>query len=143
MRLGRLTNGVSCEYAMQDSLEEWLKEKGYRYRREFRVSDVGRIADFLVCVPSKGLVNIEAKCTGFRCMLDQLDDHAKYCDYCFAFIPDYAPTPRWFKEELSKKGYGLIVYNYSKKVVTEVFESHVNRLELKELRNITFKLVKG
>lgn len=125
MRLGRVTNGVSCEGRMQGVMGTWLKGRGFAFLSEVRVPDVSRIADFLL-VSDGRLVNIEAKCLDFGCMLKQLDDHAKYCDYCFAYIPDYAPTPRWFKERLVAKGYGLIVYNYEGKHVTEVLEAHKN-----------------
>lgn len=133
MRLGRLTNGVSCEFKMQEVMGEWLSGLGYRYAAEYRVKEVSRVADFLAIRASKGLINIEAKCMDFECMMQQLDDHAQYCDYSFAYIPDYAPTPKWFKEGLTKKGYGLIVYNYSQGTITEALESHVNTVKFKDL----------
>lgn len=134
MKLGRLTNGVSCEFLMQQKMGEWLKELNLLYVDEHYVSKIGRRADFLVTKPGKGLINIEAKCNDFGCMMGQLTDHAYYCDYSFAFIPDYPLTPKWFKEGLAQKGFGLIVFNYKKEVITEVFEAHVNKIQFKELR---------
>ena len=140
MRLGRLTNGISCEFKMQDDMKLWLSGLGYTFEVEYRVREVSRVADFLAIRASKGLINIEAKCMDFECMdfecmMKQLDDHAQYCDYSFAYIPDYAPTPKWFKEDLTKKGYGLIVYNYSGGTITEALESHVNTVKYRDLRS--------
>jgi hypothetical protein len=59
-------------------------------------------------------------------MLSQFTDHAKYCDYCFAFVPDYCNTPEWFKAELFKSKFGLIIYNYKTGQITEVIEAHHN-----------------
>lgn len=133
MRLGRLTNTVSCEYKMQATMGNWLNRRGFSFLAEVRVPDVSRIADFLV-ISDNSLVNIEAKCNDFDCMLKQLDDHAQYCDYSFGFIPDYSMTPRWFKERLLQKGYGLIVYNYKGDHITEVLEAHKNKGLVESLR---------
>jgi len=127
MKIGHLTNGISCEYRMQEKMREWLSDKGYPFVYEFNVGQVGRIADFLVKKQGNGLINIEAKCNNLRCMMDQLKDHSKYCNYCFAFIPDYAMTPEWFKDELAESGFGLIIFNYENDTITEVFEAHVNK----------------
>jgi hypothetical protein len=134
MRLGRLTNSVSCEFLMQKKMGEWLIERNILYIDEYYVSKIGRRADFLATKPGKGLINIEAKCNDLACMIGQLSDHAYYCDYSFAFIPDYPMTPKWFKESLTQKGFGLIVFNYQKEVITEVFEAHVNKVQFKELK---------
>jgi len=126
MKIGQISNGISCEYRMQEKMREWLSEKGYPFVYEFGVGQVGRIADFLIKIEGR-LINIEAKCNNLRCMMDQLKDHALYCNYCFAFIPDYAITPKWFKSELAESGFGLIIFNYETDTITEVFEAHVNK----------------
>lgn len=129
MRLGKLTNMVYCETEMQEKMAEWLNGMKIPFKREVYVKTnmINRIADFLIYRDGKGLINIEAKCNDFACMLRQMSDHARYCDYSFAYIPDYPGTPKWFKNTISKKGYGLIVFNYSTKQITEVYEAHYNR----------------
>jgi hypothetical protein len=129
---------------MQEKFSEFMEElnnwidsfDGQKFKcvPEFNVPQVGRRADFLIYLPGKGLINIEAKCNNFKCMMQQLDDHARYCDYSFAFIPDFSLTPKWFKTELTEKGYGLIVYNLDKKIITEVLEAHVNKNIDRQLR---------
>jgi hypothetical protein len=141
MKIGKLTNSISCEYEMQDKMSDWINDKGIPFIDEYRVSEVSRIADFLLLKDQSQLINIEAKCNDFECMIKQLNDHAQYCDFSFAFIPDYPATPRWFKNELLGKGYGLIVYNIASKIITEVLEAHSNKPINKELRrNICAKI---
>lgn len=128
-----------------DDINKWLERVSYgQYiiKDEFLISQVGRRADFLMISPSGRLINVEAKCNDFSTMLRQLDDHAQYCNYCFAYIPDYSLTPEWFKKTLAKKGYGLIVYNHKKGVVTEVFEAHQNKNIDNQLRNDVINLVR-
>jgi hypothetical protein len=142
MRLGYMTNGISCEYEMQDAFKLWLEQKELKYVDELLIKDVGRIADFLALKPSKGIINIEAKCNDFDCMMKQLNDHATYCDYSFAFIPDYPLTPKHFKEELARLGYGLIVWNSKAKVITEVLEAHHNKPPNKKLKKKITEIVR-
>ena len=133
MRIGFETNGETCEYTMQDAFESWLKEKELRFMREVTVQEVSRRADFLIVKPKpsyyfsgpadywKGsqLINVEAKCNDVQCALAQIKDHAKYCDYSFLFLPDYSMIPKWAILEIQKFGIGLIMYNHSKKQITE------------------------
>jgi hypothetical protein len=132
MRIGRQTNGISCEWHMQRKLKAWLEGKELKYIDELRVAGLGRIPDFLV-IKAGHLINIEAKCNDFECLLDQMDDNSNYCDYSFAFIPDYSLTPIWFKKRLMNSGYGLIVFNYNDETITEVLEAHHNTFD-KDLR---------
>lgn len=140
MKLGKLSNMISCEYEMQDKMKEWLGYKKLIYVDEKRIKEVSRIADFLVIKGNK-LINIEAKCNDFDCMLKQLNSHSLYCDYSFAFIPDYPLTPKWFKKRLTELNYGLIVYNTDLKIITEVLEAHYNKPKLKDLRKYTIKYI--
>lgn len=133
MRIGKLSNGISCEYEMQDKFKIWLENKNIKYIDEHYVSEIKRRADFLIYYDSK-LINIEAKCNNHKTLIKQLKDHAKYCDYCYAFIPDYTMTPKWFKKDLLKFNFGLIVYNYDNKAITEVLEAHHNKPKNKLLR---------
>lgn len=165
MRLGKLTNGIACEWEMQAALSLFLDKKNkaeyelaerykfvrgiYKYKPryliykdEVRVREVHRIADFLI-VKGGRLINIEAKCTDWACLFKQLEDHATYCNYCFAYIPDYAPTPVWFKRKLVDKGYGLIIYNYKSGKVTEVLEAHQNKVSNKELRKQMIQTIRA
>lgn len=153
MRIGKLSNTIANEYEMQEYFVKWLKWVQSEYVRkrflgrlhfksEVRVSEVGRVADFLLYHTDNQLINVEAKCHDFKTVLKQMDDHATYCDYSFAFIPDYALTPKWFKEELLKRNMGLIVYNYETKCVTEVFEAHHNKPQNRELRTKYIQIVK-
>ena len=138
-----MTNGISCEYEMQHAFKLWLDKKKLKYVDELLVKDVGRRADFLVLKQGNGIINIEAKCNDFDCMMKQLNDHAIYCDYSFAFIPDYPFTPMWFKEQLAKYGYGLIVWNTEDKVITEVLEAHHNKPSNKQLKEKIINIVRG
>jgi len=133
MRLGQSTNSSPCEYEMQEKFCEWLDSRGLRYIDELRVKEVKRIADFIVLKSGNGLINIEAKCDDFACMIKQLDDHSKYCNYSFAFIQSRSITPKLFKRKLSDKGYGLIIFNWETREITEVLEAHRNKVELKNL----------
>ncbi len=132
-----------------DKTNEWLSsfqytDRGqYIVRPEFLVSQVGRRADFLMISPSGRLINVEAKCNDFSTMLKQLDDHALYCNYSFAYIPDYSLTPEWFKKSLIKRRYGLIVYNKTHKTVTEVLEAHQNLKINKRLRSDVIRMIKA
>ncbi len=141
MRIGHATNGMSCEWEMQDEMEKWLKNKDILFIREHYVKEVGRIADFVIIKENK-IINIEAKSNDFKCMLEQIDDHAIYCDYSFAFIPDWSLTPFWFKTELANKKYGLIIYNTLNKTITEVLEAHYNKPRNKDLRKKQGLLIK-
>jgi len=134
MRFGRHTNNLSCEYKMQDKMKEWLTEKELFFIDELFVPEVSRRPDFLVMKKGKGLINIEAKCNDLDTMMRQLRDNATYCDYSFAFFPDYAVTPKWFDEELVKSQFGVIIYNYKLGIITEVFEAHQNKKINKELK---------
>ena len=132
MKLGRHTNGLTCEWDMQRRFIEWLQSDYLsRYDLEFidelHIPEVKRIADFIVWKPGNGLINIEAKGNVNSILYHQLKDHAKYCNYSFAFIPDYTLTPRWFKQKLTEYGWGLIVFNFDTKEITEVLESHKNK----------------
>jgi hypothetical protein len=136
MRIGYITNSVSCEYKMHDILKIWLQEKGLKYIHELNIIglQVQRIPDFLVWKPGNGLINIEAKCIDLDCMIKQIRDNAKYCHYSFAYIPDYINTSRDFKRALFNEGYGLIIYNYSAAIITEVLEAHQNKEIDRELQ---------
>ena len=140
MRLGRLTNGTSCEYSMQESFSKWLKRRQLRFKDEVRVPKVHRVADFLI-IKNNSLINVEAKCIDLMCLIKQLEDHSIYADYSFAFIPDYTMTPKWFKSRLMKNGFGLIIFNFEKKVVTEVLEAHKNNNTDKELRRDIISII--
>jgi hypothetical protein len=121
---------------MQGKLCEWLDEKSLAYVDEHTVSKVKRRADFLILKDGK-LINVEAKSTVNKTLIKQMNDHAKYCDYSFAFIPSYAHTPSWFKKELQRKGYGLIVCNIhfgKPSEITEALEAHYNRPKDRKLR---------
>ena len=161
MRLGKRTNGISCEYDMQDAFKLFIQKRNKRelkneeryrwagswkaniieFKDEFHVGAVGRRADFLL-VKSGRLINVEAKCNDWKCLLEQLSDHATYCNYCFAYIPDYSHTPVWFKKRLIEKGYGLIIYNYRTKKVTEVLEAHQNQNIDKQLRKNVIEMIR-
>jgi hypothetical protein len=127
MRLGLLTNTISSEFQMQKLFKQWLHEKELKYVDEMHIPEVNRRPDFLIIKEEKILINVEAKCINLGCLMEQLNDNARYCSYSFAFIPDYTLTPVWFKAELIKKGYGIIVWNYRKNVITEAFEAHLNK----------------
>ena len=134
MRIGRLTNDSSNEWEMQAAFKKWLVEKQQSSRQFNKINfldevtnGIGRRADFLLLLNFTTLINVEAKTNPCRVFMDQLDNHATYCDYCFALISDFCLTPKWFKEELIQKGYGLIVYNQDSKVITEVLEAHSNK----------------
>lgn len=157
MRIGRHTNAISCEYDMQGALQQYLEEleakrserilQSRRVKRgrspdwepilamgrEVYIKEIKRTADFLLLSGSR-LVGIEAKCNDMAKLLDQIKDHSTYCDYNFAYIPDYCLTPTYFKETLLKNGWGLIVYSYRNKVVTEVLEAHKNHDISMEIR---------
>lgn len=133
MRLGLHTNGRSNEYEIQDAMKVFLSDLRITFVEEFHVKEVQRRADFLLI--KNGLVNVEAKCQDWKTLFEQLKDHATYCDYCFALIPDYCLTPVWFKKKLVEKGYGLLVHNLKKNVITEVLEAHYNKPENKKLRS--------
>ncbi len=141
MRFGTATNGRSCEFEMQDEMAGWLENKDIVYIREHYVKEVGRIADFTIVHKNK-IVNIEAKSNDFKCMIEQMNDHAIYCDYSFAFIPDWCLTPIEFKKQLAEKRYGLIIYNTKNKVITEVLEAHYNKPRNKDLRKKQELLIK-
>lgn len=136
MRIGHSTNGRSCEYEMQDMFKYWLREKCLRFIDEFNISQIKRIPDFLIFKPGNGLINVEAKCNAFECLLDQLDDNSVFCNYSFAYITDICLTPVWFKKRLIDSGYGLIVYNTQSKIITEVLEAHQNKNFDKDLNKI-------
>jgi hypothetical protein len=121
---------------MQEKLAKWLEEKELNFIAELKVIKIGikRIPDFLVLMPGYGLINIEAKCNNFDEMMKQLNDNAIFCNYSFAYIPDYSLTPKWFKVALLNSGYGLMVFNYKNDVITEVFEAHLNKGTDKELQ---------
>jgi len=156
LKIGRLTSTIHVEYQMQDDFQKYLEEiellriqRNNRiniqpivaFARELHVPEIGRIADFLILSGSR-LVCVEAKCYNLAKMICQLDDHAKYADYCFAYILDYTITPRHIKERLINSGYGLIVYNEAKGIVTEVLEAHQNKKTDKALRHEVIKRVK-
>jgi hypothetical protein len=134
MRIGNLTNGTSCEWDMQAKLRTWLTEKDLKFIDEHRIPEARRIPDFLVWHGGYGLINIEAKCNALECLCRQLDDNSVFCDYSFAYIPDYTMTPVWFKKKLVDSGYGLMIYNYRQEIITEVLEAHKNKNIDKELR---------
>jgi hypothetical protein len=126
MRIGSSNNGTSCEWVMQAKLKNWLAEKELKFIDEYGIPEAKRIPDFLIY--TKGhLINIEAKCNAFECLCRQLDDNSVFCDYSFAYIPDYSLTPRWFKARLVTRGYGLMIFNYNQEIITEVFEAHQNK----------------
>jgi hypothetical protein len=133
MRLGYFTNGVSCEYDMQSKMSIWLKGKEEMFIDEFYIPEISRRPDFLI-IRSGQLINIEAKCNNHDEMMRQLRDNAKYCNYSFAYIPDYSLTSRDFKRQLLSSGFGLIIYNYKLKIITEVLESHHNDAHDKVLK---------
>lgn len=141
MRIGHMTNGISCELAMQYKLKEWLTAKGLKFIDELYVSEVSRRPDFLVLKPGNGLINIEAKCNNHEEIIKQLRDNARYCDYSFAYIPDYCNTPRDFKRKLLEGGFGLIVYHHNEHFVTEVLESHQNIGIDRTLRNMVIQRI--
>ncbi|GAI85466.1 unnamed protein product [marine sediment metagenome] len=106
---------------------DYLSTYDLEFIDEFPIPEVKRIADFIVWKPINGLINIEAKGNVNGILCEQLKDHARYCDYSFAFIPDYAWTPSWFKQKLTEYGWGLIVFNFATKGITEVLEAHKNK----------------
>jgi len=55
-----------------------------------------------------------------------MKDHARYCRYSFAYIPNIAPTSKWFKNKLIEYGFGLIVYDYFSGNIIEALEAHLN-----------------
>lgn len=139
MRIGYLSNGISCELEMQNKLKEWLTVKELKFIDELYVSEVSRRPDFLVLKPGNGLINIEAKCNNHEGVMRQIEDNARYCDYSFAYIPDYSNTPRDFKKRLLEGGFGLIIYNHKSETITEVLESHQNKVIDRALRNMVIQ----
>ncbi|HDY89866.1 MAG TPA: hypothetical protein ENH82_17330 [bacterium] len=132
MKLGRHTNGLTCEWDMQRQFIKWMQSDylsnyDLEFIDELHIPEVKRIADFIVWKPGNGLINIEAKGNVINTLYHQLKDHATYCDYSFAFIPDYTMTPRWFKQKLTEYGWGLIVFNFNTRGITEVLEAHKNK----------------
>ena len=136
MRIGELTNSHSCEFEMQARFKEWIEAKDLKYIDELKIKQIPRIPDFLIFKPGNGLINVEAKCNAFECLLNQLEDNSAFCHYSFAFITDICCTPIWFKKKLMDSGYGLIVYNTRTKNITEVLEAHKNQNFNKDLHKI-------
>ena len=134
MRIGPYHNAWSDEYAMQQEFSKWLERKNIPYDDEVWVAEVSRRADFLLIRDEGRLVNVEAKCNDLSTMIRQLNDHAIYCDYSFAFIPDCTMTPKWFKKRLQERGYGLIMYNRANASITEALEAHHNKPRNLKLR---------
>lgn len=126
MRFGKHDNGTSCEFLMQEVMKKWLTEKELTFIDEFYVSEVSRRPDFLI-VRGHTLINIEAKCNNLDEMMRQIRDNAAFCNYSFAYIPDYCMTSRDFKRQFVNSGVGLIVFNYNQNIVTEVLEAHQNQ----------------
>ena len=133
MRIGRHTNRVSCEFEMQEVFSKFLTSLGKTYAEEVHVKEVNRRADFLLI--EAGLTNVEAKCNDWETLFKQLNDHATYCDYSFAYITNVCMTPKWFKKKLKKRGYGLIIYDVENKVAVEALEAHHNKPENRLLRS--------
>lgn len=142
MRLGHLTNGISCEYKMQSLFKEWLIKKELLFVDEFYVSNVSRRPDFLILKDGNKLINVEAKCNNLDTLVRQMVDNALYCDYTFAFIPDYCNTPEWFKEKLLNSKYGVIIYNFEHEIITEVLEAHKNKYIERPLRKYIINKIK-
>ena len=126
MRIGRETNGVSCEDLMHVAFEKWLIKKGIQYKREVSVREVSRRADFLLWYDSK-LINVEAKCNDVSCAISQVTDHSRYCDYAFLLLPDYCIIPKWAIREIQSKEIGLIMYNYESETITEALPAFYNK----------------
>jgi competence CoiA-like predicted nuclease len=133
MKIGRWTNGISCEYLMQTKMREWLKERELEYIDEFYVPEISRRPDFLI-IKGGQLINIEAKCNNHDEMIRQLKDNANYCNYSFAYIPDYCMTSMDFKRIHQSSGFGLFVFNYKHEIITEVLEAHHNAVCDKALK---------
>lgn len=133
MRFGKHDNGTSCEYLMQDVMKKWLTEKELTFIDEFYVSEVSRRPDFLI-VRGHTLINIEAKCNNLDEMMHQIKDNAAFCNYSFAYIPDYCMTSRDFKRRFVDSGVGLIVFNYRHEIITEVLEAHQNQNVNREIQ---------
>lgn len=151
MRLGKHTNGISCEMAMQEVFPAWVasleiktySKVWYQYQcfPEVYISEVKRRPDFLLLSKNK-LINVEAKSNNFDHLITQMVDNAKYCDYSFAYIPDYSLTTSWFKHQLQKYGFGLIMYNLKTQRITEALEAHHNNGLDKTLKKIVIKKLK-
>lgn len=142
MRIGKLTNSISCEYEMQDKMKGWLNNLSIMFLDEFYVKKASRRPDFLLLKNQDQLINIEAKCNDLVCLIRQMQDNAVYCDYSFAFIPDYCNTTRDFKDDLLTNGFGLIIYNFQNKTITEVLEAHFNNPKDRDLRSNICKEVR-
>jgi len=127
MRLGRETNGCSFEMAIQDAFEKWLISKGLKYIREITVKEVSRRADFIVMKDDSRLINVEAKCNNMSGVIEQVTDHARYCDYCFLLLSDIALIPKWMIRAIRDGGFGLIVYNYKNETITEALPAFYNK----------------
>lgn len=138
MRLGRETNGSSNELMMQSEFEKWIKDHNERYlnsidqvaktieyKREVYIKEVSRYADFLLKQKNK-LINIELKTNPSDILINQLKDHSRYCDYCFALVPDFCVLPNWFVGMLHKNSFGLIVYNDRHNIFTEAIPALKN-----------------
>ena len=143
MKISHLTNNISCELEMQEKMCQWLSgiEEVSCWKDEMFIKGIGRRADFLI-LKENLLINIEAKSTVNETLIRQLDDHATYCDYCFAFIPNFSLTPKWFKKDLVKKGYGLIIYDYRQKTISEALEAHHNKPSEKNIRSYIIGKIK-
>ncbi len=118
MKISGDTNTSSWETAMQSDMRIWLeKEKESEWqgtiawKDEVTVREISRRADFLVLMREKGLVCVEAKTNPSKLFLEQLKDHARYCDYVFAYVYDKSLVQKWFREELEIRGIGLMVWN--------------------------------
>ena len=143
MKLLKLITWDNCEYEMQDALAIWLRKSKIKFQKEVHVSDIHRRADFIAFKGGNGLINIEAKYSDFNCLIRQIKDHATYCDYSFAFIPDTVLTSKSFKKKLFSNGFGLIVYNCREKIITEVLEAHYNKPKNKELKKRISNLIRS
>lgn len=144
MKIIELGISKPSEFKMQDDMrkllyssEELIYPRGAHnwhnsyiqpiaFASEVHVPEIKRRADFLLVRKDK-LVNVEAKVEINTILVEQLNDHAGYCDYCYALISNFTLTPSWFKKELLSKGYGLLVHNSSTGVVTEALEAHYNK----------------
>ncbi len=153
MRLGEETNGRSNEFQMQDEFEIWINDHNeyfknwesvkLKYLREVTIKEVSRRADYLL-IQDNRLINIELKTNPSETLMSQLIDHSIYCDYSFALIPDFCLIPRWFIEKMTKRGFGLIIYNHNKKVFTEALPAFKNKgRDLKIKKKYTQKFKKS
>jgi len=108
--------------------------------REVRIAPIKRIADVVIYLTERKIINIECKLSDYGIVLNQAKDHLSWADYSYICLFSETYLPAYILNEMISMGIGLLFWhpNY----FVEVLQSGYNKKKDKSIREFVLTELK-